>query len=110
MKSFEIVNTKSCHSFGTWEAKSAAEALDAYASDAGYQDFADACKVASGDDIEAREVEVSVNDDLCEKWLGRDWPSSTSPAEAMRIATACQAKRNAGDSRDYTAILADVVG
>ena len=58
----------------------------------------------------ALEVEVSVNDDLCENWLGRDWPSSTSPAEAMRIATACQASRDAGDSRDYTAILADVVG
>ncbi len=57
MKSFEIINTRSGHSFGTWEAESAEAALDSYASDAGYQDFADACKVASGDDIEAREVE-----------------------------------------------------
>ena len=53
---------------------------------------------------------ISVDDDLCERWLGRDWPSSTSPAEAMRIASACQAKRDAGDERDYTEILADVVG
>ena len=110
MKNFEIVNTRSGHSFGTWEAMSAQAALDAYAYDAGHVDFADACRVASGDDIEAREVEVSIDDDLCERWLGRDWPSSTSPAEAMRIASACQAKRDAGDSRDYTAVLADVVG
>ena len=55
-KTFEIVNTCSGHSFGTWEANSAAEALDKYASDAGYESFDEACKVASGDDIEAREV------------------------------------------------------
>lgn len=53
---------------------------------------------------------VSFDDDLCERWLGRDWPDSATPAEAMRIATACQARRDAGDTRDYTAILAEVVG
>ena len=53
--------------------------------------------------------DVDVDDDLCERWLGRDWPETTTPAEAMRLATACQAKRDAGDSRDYTVILAEVV-
>ncbi len=108
MKSFEIVNTRSGHSFGTWEAETAQAALDKYASDAGYANFSDACRVASGDDIEARETAVVVDGDLCERWLGRDWPDTTSPADAMRLATACQAKRDAGDTRDYTAILAEV--
>lgn len=57
-----------------------------------------------------RETAIAVDDDLCERWLGRDWPDTTTSAEAMRIATACQAKRDAGDSRDYAAILAEVIG
>jgi hypothetical protein len=64
----------------------------------------------SDDQEPAATVEDGDLDDLCERWLGRDWPDTTSPAEAMRLATACQAKRDAGDTRDYTAILAEVIG
>ena len=111
MKSFEIVNAKSGHYFGNWEAESAEAALDKYAQDAGYADFADACKVASGDDIEALESITGTESDLCESWLGSDWRSAGySDIEALEIAKKCQAKQDAGDSRDYTAILAEVVG
>lgn len=60
MKSFEIVNTKSGANMGTWEAESAEAALDKYAQDAGYESFADACKVASGDNIEATECNFEI--------------------------------------------------
>jgi hypothetical protein len=53
---FEIVNRTTGHNFGTYEGDTAEQALDAYAMDAGYASFADACEVASGDDIEARAV------------------------------------------------------
>ena len=52
---------------------------------------------------------ATVDNELVDSWLGRDWPETTTPAEAMRIATACQAKKDAGDSRNYTEILAEVV-
>ena len=52
---------------------------------------------------------ATVDNELIDSWLGRDWPESVTPAEAMRIATKCQAIRDAGDSRDYTEILAEVV-
>lgn len=53
--------------------------------------------------------DVSIDNALVDSWLGRDWPETTTPAEAMRLATVCQAKRDAGDKRDYTEILAEVV-
>ena len=74
MKSFEIVNTTSGYTLGIWEAESAEDALDMYASDAGYESFEDACKVASGDDIEAREVESRIDAIKADvrKWAAED--------------------------------------
>lgn len=75
MKSFEIVNAKSGHSFGNETTITGAES------------------------------------DLCERWLGSDWRSAGySDAEAVEIAKKCQVKQDAGDEREYTAILAEVLG
>ena len=51
-----------------------------------------------------------IDNELVDKWLGRDWPETVDASEAMRIATECQATLDAGDGRDYTEILAEVVG
>ena len=51
-----------------------------------------------------------IDNELVDKWLGRDWPETVDAAEAMRIATECQRRNDEGDERDYTAILAEVVG
>ena len=70
------------------------------------EDKADALRVEL---MELWTRETADDDDLRERCLGRDWPDTTSPAEAMRLATEYQAKRDAVDSRDYTAILAEVI-
>lgn len=48
---FQIVNPTTGINLGTYEGATKAEALDAYARDAGYTSFADACEV-TGDDPE----------------------------------------------------------
>ena len=53
---------------------------------------------------------AKLDNELVDKWLGRDWPETVDASEAMRLATECQAKLDAGDGRDYTEILAEVVG
>jgi hypothetical protein len=46
MPQYQVENTLSRYVFGTYSAKSEADALDVYARDAGYEDFAAACEVA----------------------------------------------------------------
>ena len=58
-----------------------------------------------------RTEPANLDNELIDKWLGRDWPETVDAAEAMRIATECQRRKDEGDDeRDYTAILAEVVG
>jgi len=59
MKKFEIVNTLSGHSFGVYTADSAEDALDLYAQDAGYIDFADAQTVAPAENGEILAIEIN---------------------------------------------------
>ena len=56
--------------------------------------------------MNAIEEEMS-DDDLCERWLGRDWPEMMNRSDAIELALACQEQEDAGDERDYFYILAD---
>lgn len=56
MNTYEITNTSSGHSFGTFDADSEQGALEALAKDAGYKSYADMRKVAPGDDIRVSEA------------------------------------------------------
>lgn len=58
---------------------------------------------------EESSEEISVDEDLCERWLGRDWAEVATPAEAMRICKTCEEKESAGDKRDYNEIRASVM-
>ncbi len=46
MNTYRITNQISGHTFGEYAAESETDALDVYARDAGYVDWADACTVA----------------------------------------------------------------
>ena len=47
--------------------------------------------------------------DMAEAWLG-DWTmAGMSDDDAIELAAKCEEKQQAGDSRDYTEILAEVV-
>jgi hypothetical protein len=52
MALFKVENVKSRFVFGAYEAKDESHALDIYAQDAGYRDFAHACEVAPVEDGE----------------------------------------------------------
>jgi hypothetical protein len=58
MKKFEIVNTLSGHSFGVYTGASPEAALDVYAKDAGYIDFADAQTAAPTENGEILAIEI----------------------------------------------------
>ena len=78
MKSFEIV--ASGVSMGVWTAETAEAALDMYAKDAGYESFADACKVASGENVEAVDVTAieSVKAEI-KAWAATDRANGVRP-------------------------------
>jgi hypothetical protein len=52
MPMFKVENIKSWYVFGCYKAESEEHALDVYARDAGYRDFAEACEVAPVEDGE----------------------------------------------------------
>jgi hypothetical protein len=58
MNTYTIQNTISGHNFGTYEASSEAEALDAMAHDAGYASYAESLEVAPVADGEIVVTEV----------------------------------------------------
>jgi hypothetical protein len=60
MSKFQIVNPGTGIDLGTYEGATKAEALDAYARDAGYESFASACE-ATGDDPE-RDADLRVTE------------------------------------------------
>jgi hypothetical protein len=57
MSTYEVSNSKSAHSFGTYTANTPAEAIEAACKDAGYSSQADA-EAAMGRDAELIAVEV----------------------------------------------------
>lgn len=60
MAKFQITNPVTGINLGTYEGATKTEALDAYARDAGYKSFADACE-ATGDDPE-RDADLRVTE------------------------------------------------
>lgn len=58
MKKFTISNPATGLTFGTYEGTTKREALNAYARDAGYKSFVDACE-ATGDDPE-RDADLKI--------------------------------------------------
>lgn len=56
MTTYRVTNPASGIELGDYLAESAAAALDACARDAGYQDYADACRVTGTDELVAEEV------------------------------------------------------
>ena len=57
-RKYEISNTVSGHVFGVYEGDTEQQALDAFAQDAGYADYASAQKTAPAQDGEISCVEV----------------------------------------------------
>ena len=58
-----------------------------------YRTCADCCKME--------------NDEMIERWLGRDYVDLMSYQEAFSLALHCQSLVDNGDKRDYTVILAE---
>ena len=58
MSKFQIENTLSGIVFGEYEGETSAEALDAFARDAGYENFAAACEAAPVEEGEILVTEV----------------------------------------------------
>ena len=56
MAKFEITSKVSGQVAGVYEGESEDDAIDAYARDAGYKDFRDACSICDPEDLDA-EVE-----------------------------------------------------